>query len=201
MKHDLEQLLREADAAAPPPAERIDDLGASVRTRAHRRRRNIRFASGATAAMILLLLLLYRTRPPDAGVVANRPAPASSPVDAARQMALLAAEAERRTAHVEKLLAAERRAIQPRRKSGSDPVLALRREQDRAAYLLIYEAERLARMSNEKARAAEEYRRVLSLFPETHWASVARERLAEMGGASQGSNPGVIGITTSKELS
>jgi hypothetical protein len=76
----------------------------------------------------------------------------------------------------------------------------VRREQDRTAYLLIYEADRLARKSEARERAVEEYRRVLALFPDTHWASVARERLVELNGSSSRGTDAPVGAPA-EELS
>ena len=122
----------------------------------------------------------------------RRPAPVarSEPTRASveeleRTMAGLRAEAKVRAAVVQRLVVAERRRERTHRAAAPDPLVAVRREQDRAAYLLIYEADRLARQDGERKRAVDEYRRVLALFPETHWASVARERLVAMGASSR----------------
>lgn len=203
MSIDLEQLLREADAEARPPAE-CADLAGSIRSLA-RRRRFIRMTGGASVAivaMVVLSLVLYPS-PPDQRIFTTV-AP-QSPEDAealAREMADVSAEADARMRMLERVVAAGRRTDSNRGARAADPLIAVRREQDRAAFLLIYEGDRLARQSRELARAAEEYRRVVALFPDTRWASVARERLAEMGGASHRLGPDAIGTPgTTKDLS
>jgi hypothetical protein len=205
MSVDLEQLLREADAGARPPAERVSaDLAGSIRSLA-RRRRSIRMTGGASAAiagMVVLSFVLYPSQPDQRIVTTVAP---QSPADAeslARAMAAVSAEADARMRMVERVVAAGRRTDANRGGRAADPLIAVRREQDRAAFLLIYEADRLARQSSESARAAEEYRRVVTLFPDTRWASVARERLAELGGASHRLGTDAIGTPgTTKDLS
>jgi hypothetical protein len=188
MSDQLGQLLREADASAGRPAAPRADLGAVVR-RVARRRRTVRAAAGGAVVMIVGMCGMYLMRPNENVTVVQRetaPSPPSlSPEQARREIAMLAAEAESRMAVVERMLEMERRRGSATRQRATDPLLAVRREQDRAAYLLIYEADRLARKSEARERAVEEYRRVVALFPDTHWASVARERLVEMGGSSR----------------
>ena len=50
---------------------------------------------------------------------------------------------------------------------------------DRAALILVYEADR-ARDANHSDRALAAYERTIKLFPTTYWADVARQRLKEM---------------------
>lgn len=190
MSDQLGQLLREADATAGRPAAPRADLGAVVRHVARRRRRARTVAGGAVVVMIVgVTCALYLMRPNENGSVVQRERapspPVLSPEEARREIAVLDAEAESRMAVVERMLTMERRRVSATQQRATDPLLAVRREQDRAAYLLIYEADRLARKSEARERAVEEYRRVVTLFPDTHWASVARERLVELGGSSR----------------
>jgi hypothetical protein len=70
--------------------------------------------------------------------------------------------------------------IQPVPADDTTTVLAHVREQrDRAALILIYEADQAAR-AKQTNRAAATYRRTIELFPKTYAAAVARERLKEM---------------------
>jgi hypothetical protein len=191
MSRDLEQLLREADAAAGPPPEGEVNLSERVRSIARRRGRQARVAGATSAAALVLMACGYYALHPPAAlpIVHHDAALAPSSTDMARTLASLDAEADARMALVERMLAAEQRQQQQQQQRmhqtrGPDPLLAVRREQDKAAYMLVYEADRLGRRADERMRAAEEYRRVLALFPETHWASVARDRLAELNGSS-----------------
>jgi hypothetical protein len=45
--------------------------------------------------------------------------------------------------------------------------------------LIVYEADQNAQ-SNRTTLAAAGYRRAIELFPQTHWADVARQRLKEL---------------------
>lgn len=201
MSDELEQLLRHADATSASPVEHIGDMGQRVRSLA-RRRRSARLAGSAAAMFIAALAALYAVRPHPAAPIVRDDAPAPS-LDAIEDaLAALDTEADARMAIVEHLVMAERRRDSARRIPAPDPMISVRREQDRAAYLLIYEAERLAQLSGEQARAAEEYRRVVALFPDTRWASVARERLAKTNSSSERSSAEMIRFPSStKELS
>jgi hypothetical protein len=188
----LEQLLRQADAAAPAPPLAAG-LPARVQQRLARRRQR-----QATAAVIPLaivmgvsILLVLRGQQPRAVQVDVRPATPSTtktittttPSTAAvplrgvgDDLALTAALHE---LTAEKLLAssafARRRASTPTIPTASE-VQMLR---DRAALVLVYEADRDVK-ENRPAAALARYRRAVQLFPHTHWARVAQQRLKEM---------------------
>ncbi len=55
----------------------------------------------------------------------------------------------------------------------------VREQRDRAALVLIYEADQAAR-EKQTTRALAGYRRTIQLFPKTYAAAVARQRLKEM---------------------
>jgi hypothetical protein len=96
------------------------------------------------------------------------------------ELAALRREADERTAHVEMLLAVERRVASRHPTPRGDTLARLRAEQDRAALILIYQADRYSRELKLAAPAVDGYRRVIELFPESQWASVARQRLREI---------------------
>jgi hypothetical protein len=58
-------------------------------------------------------------------------------------------------------------------------LLDLRQQRDRAALILVYEADEHARQ-RQPDQAVARYRRAIELFPQTHWAAVARQRLKEI---------------------
>ena len=68
-----------------------------------------------------------------------------------------------------------RRAKSPTHAASTD----VQSQRDRAALILVYEADRSAR-ENRPADAVASYRRAIELFPQTHWAEVARQRLRLM---------------------
>ena len=59
-----------------------------------------------------------------------------------------------------------------------DPIERMESQIDRAAFVIVAQADRKARRWNLTDSAANDYRRVIELFPSTRWADVARQRLA-----------------------
>jgi hypothetical protein len=174
----LEQLLKAADASATAPAH-ADGLPARVRRRLRVRRRN-RFALAVAAvalAPLLALALSLRDSAPPAQVALEL----SEPTVTRHDLAQLDAQAALHEQTVTRLLAAGKSDVTGVVAPGTqNPVLANVREQrDRAALVLVYEAEQAARdKQNDRALAA--YRRAIELFPTSRWAAVARQRLKEM---------------------
>jgi hypothetical protein len=179
----LEQLLRTADAAAPP-APLADDLAARVHNRLARRRQ---YRAVAAAAAVLMLIVgvaisiaLHEPAAP-APPLAMHPATTSSAVTVAVGETDLLLTAELHELTAEKLLTARRTtaAEPPRRELTNAAVSDVRFQRDRAALILVYDADRLAQ-ENRPAAAIAGYRRAVELFPTSHWARVARERLAQI---------------------
>jgi len=54
------------------------------------------------------------------------------------------------------------------------------RQVDKAAFVLIYQADRLYKELNRTESAVAAYKEIIQLFPTNRWAEVARERLAEI---------------------
>jgi hypothetical protein len=61
------------------------------------------------------------------------------------------------------------------------PAVVAQLEIDRAAAITVISADTRAKEFSRADEAAESYRSVLELFPDSRWASVARERLAQVG--------------------
>ncbi len=177
----LEQFLRTADATAPAPPALAADLPSRVRHR-HYRRRRIKSVAAAAVAIIALPLLAMtvftRHSSPPPPTIATKPPPTLTRADLARLD--LQAELHAQTA-AELLHATTSPAdIQPGPADDPTAVLAhVRQQRDRAALILIYEAEQAAR-DKQTHRAAATYRRTIELFPKTYAAAVARERLKEI---------------------
>src|SRR2546423_1978857 len=161
MTDRLQQLLRDADVEAPRAS---DDVARLVRHRHATQRRNHRIAAAAAClfamASIAIALSMRRERP---HVIATAPP---------RQVASLDDRIHEMT--VAKLELSRRRAKQP-----AKPPADLQLQRDTAALILVYDAEQHARQ-NRSADAVALYRRAIDLFPQSHWAQVARERLKEM---------------------
>jgi hypothetical protein len=169
MTDRLKQLLRAADAASPTPAGPTD-LDARV---LHRRaRERLRRPALATAIVLIVasawLIPWFRPRhlPPtaqiDSGVIRE-------------QLAALQIEAQLHEQTADALIAVLRAAPPPLAPGPSEAQLA----RDRAALILVYDADRSIR-ANRPEDAVAGYRRAIELFPNTPAADVARERLKQM---------------------
>jgi hypothetical protein len=174
-KVPLRQLLQRVDLFAGEPSNRRDLVSEVVerRRRRTRNRRTIALCSTLFAiASIALLKMPALNRSP---VAQSRPAmPANLHAQVAD--ALLDAKVHELTAE------AMLRALAMRPGGVSDRRLAqstLQMQRDRAALLLVYEADRDFR-ENKPEQAANAYRRAIELFPTSTWADVARRRLEQI---------------------
>ena len=168
MDDRLEHLLKRADA--PPPVARESDLAGRVRRRAHRndRIRSTVFTSAALVAVAIgaISLLMPRT---DHGVVVK-----PDPVAMQTEFNRLNQEALRHAEKADRLMQIELNA------PPADPTeLArnLQRQRDEAALSLIYQAETLAPIPAQRPAAMALYQKTIDLFPQTHWASLAKQRI------------------------
>ena len=190
-RDELKQLLRTADAHAPAAP-----LAADLSSRVHRRlaRRRQRQATAAALGVLILVSLgvfaIVRDDRPTVQPLTALPTTTATAVmtathparPGARVTAAAAADfAVTATLHeltARKLLAADaagaRRDADP---APAQPDAQLLR--DRAALVLVYDADRDVR-ENRPAAARARYRRAIELFPHTHWAQVARRRLKEI---------------------
>jgi hypothetical protein len=186
----LKQLLQKADALAGDPPEMPADLARCVRRLAARRRR-MDVGWGAAAAILLAvwITLLWSQTPvpsqsPHEPRVADtqEPQPTSDQIQA--EIARLRREADTRLVVVrrtEEILKEMRRFDELKRQPAwPDAIANARREVDQAAYVLVSQADRMCRELDLCESAAVKYRRVVELFPETRWATVARQRLNEL---------------------
>lgn len=154
----LRQLLNDADAAAGVAPSMSHDLAASVQMRLRRRRRSQMAGVSVLLCAVLAVAIMMRTNPRPADVAK---APATK-VD----VALIRLEADSQAATVNRMIAyqksVDRRAVAARKLERGEPRERLQQSRENAARLLTQDGE---------------YRRVIQLFPETHWATVARQRL------------------------
>jgi len=184
--------LRAADAAAgaPPLAP---GLAERVRRRAARRRllRRTAAAAWAVAACLLAAWAWWwagRRGPgptaivPPAAVRPSAAVPSVGPAAIAAGLRELDDEADAHQRVVERLLAREaagRAAAAGRDAAGGpDPIDAVRQQADRAAYLMLLRASRLETEAHGQQEAGDVRRRVMELFPQTPWATVARQQQA-----------------------
>ncbi len=179
MKDPLRQLLKDADVT-PGGSTDPRALAACVRQRHRGQQRTMRTA--ATAAVVLAVfagVTASLSRPP-AGqqpiAVAQPTAPSITP----QQLAALDVDARLHELVAQKLTEMQdRRTAKPPAASALPSSADLQLQRDRAALLIVYEADQNAQ-SKRTTLAAAGYRRAIELFPQTHWADVARQRLKEL---------------------
>lgn len=177
----LRDLLQRADAAVPPPPV-PPDLARRVRLRRARRRFRGLAACGA-AAVVLIAIGLWQTRP-SAPAVPGEPPPA--PASGLRaEVERLAAQAEGRLALATRTRELEAQLVRLAKLQSQarepDPVALVRQERDTAAFILVDSADHLHRDLELTKPAVDLYRETIRVFPQTRWASVAQQRLAELG--------------------
>lgn len=183
MNHDkLDQLLRDADAADASPA--IDaSLAGRVRARAKRQRRIRGMGAGviATAAVVVFGWAMWPDVPRSPAprfVQSTQPlVPITSVADLRAELTALSSEADRLTAEAEALWAAERPAYRAPRRAA----IGVDVQVERAAFTMVYQAARMPASS-----AADVYRQVSQVFPDTPSAQVARQRLSELRNRKEG---------------
>jgi len=191
----LEALLRAAGESAAPPPEATAGLAERVRGLQARRARNRKLAGGAAAAVALLIVAICVESRTSLQLVirfgngnretADRPAAdeGGSPLDAEgikAELVRLDTEARQRQQAVQAMILADAgQAALARAEPQIDtpgPLDLVRIEHEKTAFLLVDRAEQIGARAQGRA-AADEYRRVVELFPNTHAARVARERL------------------------
>jgi hypothetical protein len=168
MNDRLEHLLKNADA--PPPGSTERDLAVRVRRRAHRNDR-IRSTSIAAALLIAVAIGAFTLiRPQKSTSVAIK----ADPLAGQAELKRLNQEATRHAAIADRLMQIE--VVSPQ----VDPTefaRNLQRVRDEAALSLIYQAELLAPVPAQRPAAVALYQKAIDLFPKTHWASLAKQRL------------------------
>ena len=204
----LQDLLQHADLPAPPAGPPPDQLSASVRrTAARRRRRSVIIRTlGIPLVALTLGLALWltagwhlsaqqrgglsspgRSAAPLHTRIANTSAQSN---DTAASIALLRTEIEAlrveielRTARIARLRRIDRDrrlALQP------DPAQKVRDELEKAALIIVYQADRKYNELNLPESAIADYKRAIDLFGQTKWAAIARDRLAKIQADQKG---------------
>jgi len=154
----LRQLLIDADAAAPTPATFNGDVASNVRHRLRRRRQSQIAAASLALCAVLALVPLLHTSP--------KPTHLADVTNARKELIMIRLQADSQAAAATQLIQYQRsrdlRATAARKFDRGQPLDRLQQQRESAARLLTQDGE---------------YRRVIQLFPETHWASIARQRL------------------------
>jgi hypothetical protein len=153
----LRQLLVDADAAAGSAPSISHDLAGRVQKRLRRRRYSQVAGASVLLCAVLAVAMMMRTNPRPANVAQSSPAK--------MELALIRLEADSQAATVSRMIAYQKsldRAVAARKFERGEPRERLQEQREKAARLLTQDGE---------------YRRVIQLFPETRWATVARQRL------------------------
>jgi hypothetical protein len=188
--HELRELLLQADEAAwlNKSSQRTFDPNA-IRSRVRRRSdRNRALVAGIAIVACLSALVVFSGRdgsnPQPELPIAQSATISPKEIDALmNQIAVLEAEARSAKAIVDRLRRTERltslsneRAMEPGLPINSTP----NEQIERAAGIGVVAADFLAGELDRRQDAAESYRAVVRHFPESQWASIARERLSQM---------------------
>ena len=176
----LIELLQQADSYAGSYRSVGDDnIAEDVRMRLRSRRIKKIACSSAAAAVLMAGICVWAV----AGILNVRTDRQIAALEA--KVVDLAAQTEVSQKLVADLVERERQSlilIQLERELASipDPLEEIARQNDRTAFIMVYQADRLYRELNLTGSAVETYNRVIELFPGNKWAKVAKERLSNM---------------------
>jgi hypothetical protein len=185
MKNDsLMNLLNRADQSGSQPIL-APDLSNRVRAKARRRGRN-RFRAGAfatAAACAILSVVLLRPHsiphPPTPGDNRGEIAQLRRELAALETQAMLHQQTADALQQTQELAHARR--DQADFEAQPDALYRVNEARDRAAMLLLREAERAALNNNNEPAARESYQRAARLFPETPAGRIAAARIGPLG--------------------
>jgi len=174
----IKNLLYEADKTAGGPVPLSSNLAATVRRRASRRQTaNLAFRVAA-AAVILFALGIWsfnvkKTRDRQRIVALEMQIKElKTQTDATLNLIREVLDEERKQRRLNEL--------QAQLASYTDPLEEIRKQVDKTAFILVYQANRMYRELDQKDSAIKAYKRVIELFPQSRWAEVARQRLSEI---------------------
>lgn len=177
---NLRDLLRATRRAAGEPAYSSITV---VRIRQRIRRRRLMTAGVSTVAAVLLFA---------GGVLWTLWAPPHVPDAEQNRMESLEIQMGQLRAQTDAMSRLLREAMDRERKERAlaaleaelaripDPVDEAAQQVDKAAFVLLYHADRLYRELNQAESAVEAYNQVIRFFPKNRWAEVARQRLSEI---------------------
>lgn len=174
----LTQLLRAADRTASSPPTAPADLPERIRQLARQRRRNLYRHSALAVALLAGLSIFLRPSGSSTPEYAHVPTTDRTPDATALRMELLAIRAEAEALRAEVLAARPAPA-----RTHVRPAVTMDTvddELERAAYLIVYQADRYHRELDLPKLAIASYRQTIDLFPKTRAAQTARDRLTEL---------------------
>ncbi len=188
------ELLKQADAGFGPP--RPANIGAAAIRARIRRRRAVTGGMCGIAATVLLLTALWLV---PGGTNRGTTGQDQRIASLEEQVRELKTQTEQTLALVRDVLAQERqqdrlRALETELASIPDPVERMNQQAEKTAFALVYQADRMYREMNQVQSAIETYEQVIRLYPQNHWAEVAKQRISEIKD-SRTNKPGLRGET------
>jgi len=192
----IEELLQEADEQAGVP--RLTPNLAARTYRVYAQRRRVRSGLSVAASMLIVAGIIHMgrgivfrgdTTELRQDVVVGRDGPQQAVQGEIEQLrsevAQLRSEAEFRTAILAEVLRVQKqqakiRALERQVRSQTDPLAEVNRLVERAALVILYQADRKYNELNLKESAIADYQQVIQYYPNTRWAESARQRLAEI---------------------
>jgi tetratricopeptide (TPR) repeat protein len=179
-EEQIKRLLMQADQAAGEPA--FGPL-TTARTRRHaHRRRLVRIAAPTAVAVTIVLAAVLGTLWLPRQRSQPQPERIASLEEQVRQ---LQAQTQTTLKLVQDVLDRDRQqrhlaSLEAELARIPDPVQEIDRQVDRAAFILVYQADKLYKELNQTEAAVAAYKEVIQLFPTNQLAQVARERLSEI---------------------
>jgi tetratricopeptide (TPR) repeat protein len=171
-------LLQEADRTAGGPVPVSANLAAAVRRRANRRQ-TVNLAARIAAAVIFVIAVGIWS------FTARKTRNQQRIVALETQIKQLLAQTDATLNFIREVLDEERKQrrlneLQAQLASIPDPLEEIKKQVDKTAFILVYQANRMYRELDQKDSAIQAYNRVIELFPQSRWAEVARQRLSEI---------------------
>ncbi len=175
-------LLQRADDVAGEPT--IRGISAAGIRRRIRRRRIITTAVPLAAAAVITIAIATLSHPKPEPTPLPPPQPERI-ASLEEQVKQLQAQTDATLKLVQEVLEKDRQqrrlaALEAELASIPDPVQQMEERVDKAAFVLLYQADRLYKELNQTESAVAAYKEVIQLFPENQWADVARERLDQI---------------------
>jgi CRISPR/Cas system CSM-associated protein Csm2 small subunit len=173
----IKNLLQEADQKAGGPAPVSIDLSAVCRRAGRRQTINLA-ARIAAAAVVVIALGIWSFN-------AKKTRDRQRIIALEVQIKQLQAQTDVTLNFIREVLDEERKQrrlneLRARLASYNDPLEEIRKQVDKTAFILVYQANRMYREHGQKDSAIRAYNRVIELFPQSRWAEVARQRISEI---------------------
>jgi TolA-binding protein len=167
----LENLLKQADSDMELPSIDAEQLSLTVRRRLQRRKQTFHYGMLAAAAVITVVCVLtvpkYQLYRKERRIAQLE-----------QEIKELALRTESTLAKVEEMLARQQQhQAELRLASYRDPI---RQQVEEAAFILIYQADRMMKKYNQKEEAIQYYNQVIEYFGDTPSAETARELLMQI---------------------